>query len=359
LSPTAKVTSRKEVLRIAAELDVPGAVDLLADAWLLPGQHRDVKAAAVSRLAERMDDPRVPPLLRGAVTDDPAVAATLLQRWPYSLPERHRAQYGELVASACALADPNVSATAVTAAPRWYRWAPSVADAVCAAVTDLDRHHERNMVPQALFALMREGMPITRFTAVLEELSAADEAAAAADTGDGPGRDRPARRRLLAVVRAAETSTRNDPAGRLRILSTAADTLAGHVGYVAETADLTAAAVDLSGAAAEVTDRLLNVAARAAGRYDAAVRAGDRLVGTLQRDRRWTEEAVLAAAEALARQPGPAGGLIALRLLAAAGGGLGWPRPFRRVVRTLRAHPDPLVAEAALELDTTPPEPAR
>lgn len=359
LSPTAKVTSRKEVLRVAAELEIPGLVELLVDAWQLPGQHRDVKAAAVSRLADQMDDPRVLPLLREAVTDDPAVAATLLQLWPFNLPERHRAQYGELIASACALADPNVSATALNAAPRWYRWAPSVADAVCGALTDLDRHGERKMLPQALFTLLREGMPLSRLTAVLEDLLAADAADDAAAADRRPDRDRPARRRLLAVVRAGETSTRNDRVGRRPALTTAADALADRVGYVAEAAALTAAAVDLSAGPEELTTQLLGVVSRAAGRYDAAIRAGDQLSSTVQRMRRWNEESVLAAAETLARQPDPAAGLIVVRLLATVGVTLGWPGPFRLVVRTLRQHPDPVVAEAALELDITPTEPAR
>jgi hypothetical protein len=61
---------------------------------------------------------------------------------------------------------------------------------------------------------------------------------------------------------------------------------------------------------------------------------------------------VLAAAEALARRTDPAAGQIALRLTASTGAALGWPGPYRQVVSTLRRHPDPTVAEAALELDT-------
>jgi hypothetical protein len=61
---------------------------------------------------------------------------------------------------------------------------------------------------------------------------------------------------------------------------------------------------------------------------------------------------VHASATTLARRPDPEAGLIALPLVARAGRELGWPTAYRQVVRTLRRHPDPAVAEAALDVDT-------
>ncbi|MBO0803000.1 MAG: hypothetical protein J2P25_07995, partial [Nocardiopsaceae bacterium] len=52
-----KVTTRKEALRLAAALSVPGAGAILRDAWRQPGQHRDVRAAAVSAARQRPHDP--------------------------------------------------------------------------------------------------------------------------------------------------------------------------------------------------------------------------------------------------------------------------------------------------------------
>ncbi|MBS2534073.1 hypothetical protein KGQ20_14970 [Catenulispora sp. NF23] len=114
LSPTAKVTSRKEALRIAAGLEIPGLVDLLQAVWRVPGQHHDVKAAVISRLTDRLDDERVPALLREAVGEDPAIALQLLRTRPHQLPDRHRHVYGDLIAAACDARDPKVSSTSTT-----------------------------------------------------------------------------------------------------------------------------------------------------------------------------------------------------------------------------------------------------
>lgn len=240
---------------------------------------------------------------------------------------------------------------AVTAAPQWYRWTDAVADAVCAAVADPDRRGERTAPPATLLLLLRQGMPLSRVTAVLEQLLAADEADDSEPT-DG-ARDRPARRRLIAVLRSLDQA-RGRLDGRQVTLRAAAAVLAGHAGYVAETAALTAAAVDLAAAPADLTEQLLELAATATGRYDAAARAGDRLAGFVTGKTSWSSVSVLPALEVLAARPDPAAGVIAVRLAAAAGAERGWPEPYRRVIATLRRHADPAVAEAALDLDTQP-----
>ena len=354
LSPTAKVTSRKEALRIAADLDTPGIVDLLEEVWRTPGQHRDVKAAAVSRLADRMDDARVPALLREAVGDDAAVAMQLLRMHPLALPERHRAAYGELVAAAVEITDPKTSSAALTAAPRWYRWTDSVAEAVCAAVTDLDRRGDRAAPSSVLFALLAEGMPITRYQAVLDALRTADAEDAHDDlTGSQEwDRDRPARRRLISIAHAANAIGRDDAVQRGPVLQATVHSLTGSLGYQRLILDLAAGAVELDASADELERRLLDLVDRAGGRRDAAARAGERLAQKITRDEPWDPTALLAAAEVLARRGEPEAGLIAVRLVEAAGNTLGWPGPFRLAVRTLRHHPDPEVVEAALDLNT-------
>jgi hypothetical protein len=355
LSTSAKVTSRKEVLRIAAELEIPDLVDLLVEVWRVPGQHRDVKAAVASRLAGQMDDPRVPPLLREAAADDPAISAPLLRTNPHDLPERHRAAYGELIAEVCGIEDPKAAGVALAAAPAWYRWTDSVAMAICTAVTDLDRRGDRTASPSSLFALLGEGMPIDQYVAVLDSLLDAD----AQDTEpvdrsdqDWPDRDRPARRRLTSIAQGAAGYGRSDPDERRVILRATAGALTGRAGFVSLATDLAAAAVDLKGSPEVLTRELLALADRAADRYDAATRAGNRILLAITHKEPWRPTSVLAAAEALARRTDPAAGQIALRLTASTGAALGWPGSFRQVVSTLRRHPDPTVAEAALELDT-------
>jgi hypothetical protein len=404
LSTGAKVTSRKEVLRIAAELAIPDLVDLIGEVWRVPGQHRDVKAAAASRLGALMDDPRVLPLLREAAADDPAISAPLLRTNPRSLPERHRAAYGELIAEVSATQDPKASGTALAAAPRWYRWTDTVAAAVCTAVADPTRHGDRTAPPSALFALLDEGMPLEQYVAVLSTLldadaeddaedaaqDAADSAAvedtatvdaeqaevtAAADnvadpmdaadsaavanaaaeeaTATEPGeRDRPARRRLTSIVQAAVAHRHGEAVLRRRVLLATADTLAARPGFARPAAQLAAGAVELEAEPDAAATQLLALADRTAGRRDAAAVAGEQLAGRLSGDEPWELGAVQAAAAALAARPDAEAGLIAVPLAAAAGRELDWPARCRQIVRMLRNHPDPAVAEAALEVDT-------
>ncbi|WP_194925104.1 hypothetical protein [Catenulispora pinisilvae] len=367
LSPTAKVTSRKEALRIAAALEIPGLVDLLEVVWRGPGRHRDVKAAVISRLTDQLDDERVPALLREAVGEDPAIAVQLLRMRPQQLPERHRRVYGDLIAAACDARDPKVSGLALAVAPRWHRWSGAVATVVCTAMTDLNRLGDRTAPPSALFALLAEGMPVSRYRAVLEALLAADaqdDRGGQDDQGgtrhhqqDGAqhhrvdGRDRPARRRLVQIAQAAAEVRGPDPIERRAIRTLTAQTLAERPGYARLAATLAASAMDLDAEVEEVAGELLELAAGLAGRPDAAVRAGEQLVAMVAIGEPWDPAAVLAAVEALAARDEPAAGLIATRLVGIAGARLDWPQGYRSVVGALRRHSDPAVVEEALDLD--------
>lgn len=154
------------------------------------------------------------------------------------------------------------------------------------------------------------------------------------------------------IAQTAATYGHGDPDERRLILRSTAEALAARTGFVSLAAELAATAVDLEGEPEAVTGELLALADRAAGRYDAAARAALRVSHLIVRREPWNPAAVLAAAEALARRTDPAAGQIATRLTAAAGAGLGWPGRYRQIVSTLRRHPDPAVAEAALDLDT-------
>ncbi|WP_194918131.1 hypothetical protein [Catenulispora rubra] len=357
LSPTAKVTSRKEALRIAADIEIPGLVDLLVTVWRAPGQHRDVKAAAVLRLAARMNDDRVRALLREAVGDDAAIATQLLRMDPLHLPERHRAAYGDLIAAACDADDPKVAGAALAVAPRWYRWNEAAATAVCAAMTDLGRRGGRAAPPTALFALLTEGMPMPRYRAVLEALLDADaredqeEIQGDAQGGGGDERDRPARRRLVLIAQAAITLRTRDRADHRALLAGTAQTLTGHPGYTRLASTLRASAVDLGATAEEVTGELLEIAASLSGRCDAAGQVGVCLADMVGPSMPWNPAAVLTAIRALIARDDPDAGQIAVRLVGAVGTALRWPEGCRSAVRALRRHSAPAVVEAALDLD--------
>ncbi|MEY9863344.1 hypothetical protein ABH935_008994 [Catenulispora sp. GAS73] len=359
LSPTAKVTSRKEALRIAADIEIPGLIDLLVTVWRAPGQHRDVKAAAVLRLAARMDDDRVPALLREAVGDHAAIATQLLRMDPPDLPERHRAAYGDFIAAACDADDPKVAGAALAVAPRWYRWSAAATTAVCTATTDLGRRGDGAAPPTALFALLAEGMPVPRYRAVLEALLAADaregleeSAQSGGSSGGNDERDRPARRRLVLIAQAAIALRNRDQADRRALLTVTAQTLAGRPGYARLASTLHANAADLGASAEEVTGELLEIAAGVSGRCDAAAQVGACLADMVRPGMPWNPAAVLAAIRALIARDDPEAGLIAVHLVGAVGTELRWPAGCRSAVRALRRHSDPAVVEAALDVDT-------
>ena len=164
--------------------------------------------------------------------------------------------------------------------------------------------------------------------------------------------DLPARRRLVSIALAANTIAQHGPVHQCPVLQATAQTLTGHRGYQRLVADLAAGAVQLDAPADEVARGLLELAERADGRRDAAVRAGERLSQKIAENEPWNPQALLTGAEALARRDEPGAGLIALRLLATAGAKPGWPAPYRLAVKTLRHHGDPEVIEAALDVNT-------
>ncbi|MET9857581.1 hypothetical protein ABZY57_32245, partial [Streptomyces sp. NPDC006450] len=98
-----KVTSRKEIVRLAADrLPAALAGELLVAAFSAPGQHRDVRAAAVTRAAQLVTLEPVAACLRtSARAGSRAEREALLRVDPLALPAAAREPYGTLVAEVC------------------------------------------------------------------------------------------------------------------------------------------------------------------------------------------------------------------------------------------------------------------
>ncbi|MFB6517659.1 hypothetical protein [Streptomyces sp. NPDC056401] len=98
-----KVTSRKEIVRLAADrLPAALAGELLVAAFSAPGQHRDVRAAAVTRAAQLVTLGPVEACLRTTVREGSrAEREALLRVDPLALPAAAREPYGKLVAEVC------------------------------------------------------------------------------------------------------------------------------------------------------------------------------------------------------------------------------------------------------------------
>ena len=204
-------------------------------------------------------------------------------------------------------------------------------------------------------------MPLELYLNVLSILLDADAAdvptAAEAPSESVPqpdasaNHDRPARRRLRSITSATTLFGLTNQAATRTILRATAETLAVRPGYLHQAAELAATAVDLNADPERVTDELARLAQLAAGRPGPAAAAAAALLQRITHRDPWNPPSVLTAARQLASRPDPAAGLIATRLLSVAGPQLSWPGPWRAVIGTLRTHPDPDVAELALDVD--------
>ncbi|MFD0634461.1 hypothetical protein ACFQ9X_25850 [Catenulispora yoronensis] len=379
---SAKVTSRKEVLRIAAQVGVPDLVGLLLRTWGGQRQHRHVRMAAVSRLVGELDDARVWEVLGAAagvgagtapadaaaavasiapatsvataatvapVTSERDVALALLGRGPLRLAVRHRAAYGALIAELCAHPDALVRRTAIEQVAAWYPWTPQAAEAIRAAVVDVTSFAP---LPIAVVGqLVAAGWPVEEHVQLVRQLL--EMAAAERDENVATGavfRDRPARRRLADLAANLTPTLRAGVEQWRPVVSATGETLAAEPNWLHTAARLHAQALDLT-AEAETFTTDVHALAQLTDDRPAAARAAQTLSSRVEgQGDPFVPDSFYAAAAALASEPGISAGTLALVLAASAGPGSGWERRWRDVVGLLRAHPDADVAEAALEL---------
>jgi hypothetical protein len=395
--PTAKITSRKEALRIAAQVGVPHLVELLLDTWHSERQHRHVRMAAVTRLVAELDDPRVRPALAEATAADRDVALELLRTAPLNLPARHRAVYGTLVAELCTHPEILVRATARQQVAAWYPWAPEAAAAIETAILDVASTDAPPIA--AVGQLVAVGWPTDRYLRLVRRLLesasaerdaatapaltspptaadavlAADPALATDPAGTSgpvavtapatsaaagpeasapatPPRDRPARRRLEDLAAQLTPTLRASLEDWRPIVAATADLLAAEPGWLHHASRLQAQALDLIATPEALTAAVKALADLTDARPMAARTAADTLMSRTAGGDPIDPDSFRAAASALAADPRTSAGTLAVALAATAGPGSGWDEAWRAVVRTLRAHRDADVAESALQL---------
>ncbi|MEO3842550.1 hypothetical protein [Streptomyces sp. CNZ287] len=352
----AKVTSRKEAVRLAAaRLPAERAAVLVAGAYELPEQHRDVRAACVAFAGGLLGRPEVWGMLEAAAADDPEVRLPLLRPQPRDLREEYRPRYAGLVEAASRTEDPQLAWAAYTGLAGWAPWSPTAADVLCRAVTDLGNRGTWEPAADALVTLAinapaddpaRE--PVVRAARELR-VRALGQPDAEKD------RDLPARRRLASLVWRLTTRTRTLRPLLRPTVHAFADVLAADDDFVPQAAVLRTEALDLEAGTAELTAALLDLAALHEGRPVLAETTAGTLGRRLDGDGRpGTPDARAEAARALAAAGGHAEGLFAVALTKSGGTRAGWPEPWRATLRTLRAHPEREVRDAALEVQTAP-----
>ncbi|MFD0251253.1 hypothetical protein ACFVGX_10090 [Streptomyces sp. NPDC127113] len=349
-APDAKVTGRKEAVRLAAvRLPVPDAAALVAEVYARPGTHRDVRAACVAFTGGLLGHEEVWELLHDAAAGAPVLRAALLRALPMNLPEAHRARYAALVRDVAA--DPAAdSATAVLAFQALARWAPWSAEApgvLARAVTDLGNRGTWASAANALIgAASSAPHGLTGLMDALTTLAGTED-----DDGSDAGetRDRPSHRRIEALVAGLETGFRRPEAVRPAALA-AAGLLSAYDAHVARAAVLAAHHVDLSAVPPRL-DRVADLAG--SDRPALAARVAGALRERLETRAQPGDSAVLLAeVRTLAEHGGHARGLMAVAVTGALGNREDWPAPWRAALRALRRHPVPDVRDAALEETT-------
>ncbi|SOD89828.1 hypothetical protein [Streptomyces sp. Ag109_G2-15] len=354
---SAKVTSRKEAVRLAARFLPPEqAVTLLARAFHAPDRHPDVRSAVVRALPPLLGMPEAWDLLRDAAHDDaPAVLEALLHVTPWELGEAHRAPYAALVDAAydacLASADGFAGYGALQAVGVWTRFAPRLADRLSRTVCDLGSRTHWQYAAWVLCGLAVSDLPHpvggaapgSMFHGAVAGLMAAlHEPEGGCDALEH--RDLPALQRLRTLV-----SLGSHESVPPELLAALVGQLAPEPLLTAERAELLGRMVDRASEPAALLGRLQDLADALEGAgVTVAAQTAVRLRASWIRPAPSQDTgAVLAAADRLARDRGAATGLLALALVTATGGSLGWPEEWRSLLRLLRRHAQPDVRHEA------------
>ncbi|WP_254395360.1 hypothetical protein [Streptomyces sp. AC512_CC834] len=345
----AKVTSRKEAVRLAAvRLPVPDAAALITEVYARPGTHPDVRAACVAFAHGLLAREETWELLHDAANGVPVLRAALLRAAPQNLPEAHRGRYARLVRDVAVTDDPATALLAFHALAHWIPWSAEGAGVLTRAVTDLTNRATWHAAANALISAASSAPD--GLAGLLDALRALAGTEADGDSDAGERRDRPARQRVEYLIAGLGSGGfRSEAAVRPAALA-AAELLSGYDAHVAQAAGLAANHVDL----AALPPRLDRVTALAgADRPALAARIADEVGGRLQtRELPGDAAVLLAEARALAAHGGHAQGLMAVAVTGALGDREDWPAPWRELLRTLRRHPVPDVRDAALEETT-------
>ncbi|MFJ8471112.1 hypothetical protein [Kitasatospora sp. NPDC094011] len=351
----AKVTSRKQAVRLAAEhLPLADAAELLRAAYTAPEQHPDVRAAVLAVIGDRIADLPLWDVLTDAAADPSGLAAGLVGHL-----RSHRVPTGQRPAFAALMARLAVSGELTIAAPAraqliaWARYAPEAVRALVPLATDLGEQERGEGAARVLTAVALTDAPhplggcapgsvlADALTALIGTVRAGEPALA--------GRDQPARRRIDVLTRWLWSPNASEEAVR-STQQAVGEVLLTEPALLPEATRRLVAALDPD--APDLGDRLTELAALLTERPVLAVATAEALRQN-GNGRREAPEHTLAAARRLAAEDGLAPGLFAVALMTV-GAQLGWPAAWREVLQTLRRHPVPDVRDGALAVYTDP-----
>ncbi|MFE1961378.1 hypothetical protein [Streptomyces sp. NPDC059479] len=354
-APVAKVTSRKELVRLAAtRLPVDVAATILVEAFDLPGQHPDVQAACVPVAAELLRSPAAWRLLECAADGPSVTQAAVLRIQPYELQAGDRSRYARLVGRVSNSDDVEAADAAMGTLARWSLWYPEAGTLLLAGTVDLDNRSSWRAAADGLVALTASADGADTLLEALAQLVAA-EADAPAHHLDAEGeRDRPARQRIGHLVARLSTVVAMGEAEASRAAALRASELLCLTGdFLPQGTHLFAKALDLDAKPAQLLAALERFEALHLNRPAVAARTAEILRNRLNTARRSGDPLVLLiAVERLTANAGHAAGLLAVAFTEALGSRTGWTEDWRTHLRALRRHAHPDVREAALAVTT-------
>ncbi|MFD9223695.1 hypothetical protein ACFWDI_27695 [Streptomyces sp. NPDC060064] len=358
----AKVTSRKEAVRLAARFLPPQQVlALLTRAFHAPDRHPDVRCAVVRALPPLLGVPEAWRLLEEAARDDASpVLEAFLGVTPWELADVHRRRYATVVGAAydacLASLDGIASYGPLRAVGMWSRYAPALAGRLSRSVCDLGSRTHWPYAAWVLRDLAASELPhpvggaaqgSVYHGAVAGLLAAMHEPEGGCDALED--RDLPALQRLRTLV-----SLCSDQGERPEMLEAVARQLAPEPLLGAERADLLSRLVDRNAEPAALLSGLRDLAEAL---EDAGVTVAVQTASRLRTS--WVHRALpqhtgslLGSADRLARDGGTVTGLLAAGLVTGTGNSLGWPEEWRSLLRLLRRHPHPDVRHQAYQTVT-------
>lgn len=338
--PEAKVTARKQAVRLIGQLRVPGSLNALTTLGSGPGVHLDVRIAATRTLRHFLDDDHAWVALEDLAVAGRDAALSLIKTGPNQVAVRHRARFAQVLALAASGGDPE----AIEALGAWARWSPHIAEQVAVLATSLDLA----TAAAATRAVRISAASTTDWTAFLKTIEALVERAdGVAEPNAEADADQPSRQRIEALVSALRPRQIAAAAWHRERLDQLATVLEPHPDLVRSAWKVRLTAIDWTAPTAELSRLADSVDPLRSGELRALVRR-KLVIASSQGSELQLDEPVEAL---ITRADAPAGGL-ALALVEHAGEESGWSQPWRQRLRTLREHPVPAVAAWARETYT-------
>ncbi|MBP0449290.1 hypothetical protein J5Y04_06965 [Kitasatospora sp. RG8] len=352
--PNAKVTSRKQAVRLAAaHLPLPEATALLEAAYRAPEQHQDVRRVVVEQVVARPADLPLWDVLT-EIAEGASELRTVLagELRPVALPASERRRYAELVGRLALAEDGPLASMGAGKLAVWGRYAPEAVAAMVPVVTDLAERERWRPAARALSAIAWSDAPhplggVAPGSLLEQTLSRLIEAVRAGGPADDEGRDEAARQRIAEFgggyfyLTEATAESRARARAVAALLMTEPSLVPLAVPRLWHAIDLNSAALgkELGELAAVLSDRPL-----LAGKVAEELRPDDA--------RTPPGEHTSAAVRRLTQDGGLAAGLFAVRLVAVYGPGQQWSAQWRAALHALRRHPQADVRDRALSIWT-------